>query len=296
MQTNQEPEKKQVHTVKSILDASINYLSAKKVFEPEVACRLILSRILSCKHLDLIYKHNNEMTEKQVEAIRRALRRLAAHEPVQYILGDVEFMGHIFKIDKRALIPRPETEVLVELVIKNEPVFAQGNASVLDIGTGSGCIPISLALAAPGNRFIGTDISPQAIELATENAIKLGVSDRVAFTCDDLSDILEPCSIDIVTSNPPYVTTEECYALLPHIKNYEPRTALDGGVDGLAILSSVVEDAACVLKTGGSIYLEIGLGQAKAVTSILQAMGFEKVKVAKDLTGRERIVTGKLSS
>jgi release factor glutamine methyltransferase len=191
------------------------------------------------------------------------------------------------------LIPRPETEELVTRVLK----FARsGNFSappfVVDVGTGSGCIILSLAKEMPQGVFLGIDISPEAISLASENASLCNLKDKVRFAvADGLDDFDEPGIIDIIVSNPPYIATEECKTLDSRVKDFEPMSALDGGPDGLDFYERLSSDAFNLLKPGGAVFFEIGNTQGEAVSNILFESGFENIAVEKDYAGHDRYVS-----
>ena len=282
-------------TVKAVLEAGAAYLAGKGLGQdPRHVTELLLARLLRCKRLELYLRFDAELTERHLEAMRRGIRRLAQGEPVQYVLGETEFMGRPFKVDRRVLIPRPETEELVQRVLDCAPVWAPEQPVAVDVGTGSGCIAVSLALARPAARVIGLDTSAEALEVARANAAALGVAERAVFAAAELSEVLEPETADAVVANLPYVTTAEYEALPIHIRGFEPRAALDGGPDGLGVIEGAVQDAAIALKPGGALFLEIGEKQAAAVTALLGDAGFENVTVQPDLAGRDRIVWGTL--
>lgn len=282
-----------IHTVGSILKASTDYLAARDVFEARKACELLMSRLLNCRPLELYVKFDNPLSEAHVDAMRRGVKRLGTGEPAQYIVGRVVFMQHVFAVDRRALIPRPETEFLVDAVLGCEAVWNVAKPAVIEIGTGSGCIIVSLALARPGGSYSAIDVSEEALTLAIANAGSLGAADRITFSRAALSDAVEPDSMDAIVANLPYVSTADWETLSPHIKNFEPRLALDGGPDGLAVIRDIVPDAWFALKPGGSIFLEIGADQGERVTRLLTDAEFGDVKVQKDLAGFDRVVSAR---
>jgi len=281
------------NTVSQILQSASGFLSSKGVSNPRHAVELLLSRLLGCKHLELALKSDNVLTEKQLAAMRRGVKRVAAGEPVQHVLGEAGFMGHTFKVDRRALIPRPETEVLVETVLKCDALWSAERPALVESGVGSGCVIISLALAKPDALYVGLDVSAEALELAKENAATLGVSDRIALAAGDMSDVVDPESLDAIVSNPPYIPTTEIDRLPVEIRDHEPRVALDGGPRGLSVVDALVQDAVICLKPGGFLFTEIGDGQAGPVTTMFGEAGFSDVAVEKDLAGRDRIVWGR---
>jgi release factor glutamine methyltransferase len=251
---------------------------------------LLLARLLGCKRLELPLAFDRTVSNAQAEAMRRGIKRVASGEPVQYVLGQTDFMGHTFLVDKRALIPRPETEVLVREVLACKDLWAQERPAILDLGTGSGCVVISLAREHPEAWYVGLDPSIEALSLARENAVALGVADGVAFSEGDVADVVEPETLDAVVANLPYVTRSEVDALPVHIREHEPRGALDGGVDGLVVLRDAIPDAAIVLKPGGRLFLEIGASQAAAVSALLQENGYIDIRVVRDLAGHDRVM------
>lgn len=273
-----------------VLTSGTDFLQARGVESPRIACELLLGRLLGRKRLELPLSFEQNLTEKQLEAMRRGIKRVAAGEPVQYVLGQAEFMGHAFTVDRRALIPRPETEVLVREVLNCMALWDVEMPAILDMGTGSGCIVVSLARERPHALYVGLDPSAEALSLAQENAMSLGVADRVAFAEGDVADVVEPETMDAVVANLPYVTTSECEALPIHIRDHEPRAALDGGPDGLDVFREAIPDAAIALKSKGTLFLEIGASQAQVVTTLLQENGYQDITVVQDLAGRDRVV------
>ncbi|NQU40336.1 MAG: peptide chain release factor N(5)-glutamine methyltransferase [Lentisphaerae bacterium] len=278
------------HTVKHILEVGPAFLTERGILEARLKCELLAARLLNCKRLDLYMRFDEVLGEPHLEAMRRGIKRLATGEPVQHILGEVDFRGHRIKVDRRALIPRPETEGLVQTLLDWPGLGDEG--CVVDIGTGTGCIIISLALARPTCRCIGLDISPDALALAKENAAALGVEARIQFSAEGLADCVEPESVDAIVANLPYIATAACETLPRDVRDHDPRLALDGGADGLDVIRDVVPDAAIVLRPGGGIFLEIGETQADAVRTMLRSEGFREIKVTQDLAGRDRVISG----
>lgn len=282
-------------TVGGLLAATEGYLSRKGTGQPpRRVAEWLLARLLRCKPLDLHLKRDQVLSEKMVEALRRGVKRVAAGEPVQYVVAETEFMGHTFKVDRRALIPRPETELLVEEVLNCPEVWRAAHPAIMDVGTGSGCILISLALARPQGLYVGLDLSPEAVALARENAQALGVQAKIGFAAADVAATVEPETVDAAVANLPYVETEEWEKLPRHIREHEPREALDGGPDGLRAIEGLVQDAAIVLKPGGRLFSEIGARQAERVRGMLSEAGFTDVRVRQDLAGLDRVVTAVL--
>lgn len=284
------------HQVGPVLRMSAQYLSDRQISDGRLLCEMLMARLLRVSRLALGQHSERELSAAQVEAMRRGLKRLSQHEPVQYVLGEVGFMDHVFKVDSRALIPRPETEVLVRYVLAKEDIWASDQPAIADIGTGTGCIVLSLAAARPGGHFLAFDVSAEALALAKENAVRLELADKVAFTDRELSDVVEPEMLDAIVANLPYITSSEMNELPANVREYEPIMALDGGADGLDVIRTVVADATIVLKNGGWIFLEIGERQGAAVQGLLEESGFENVELIRDLNQRDRIVVGQMPS
>ncbi len=281
-------------TVGSVVAAAAGYLGKKGVPDAEVAAALLMSRLLKCRRLALNLYKDQLISTTHLEAMRRGVKRVANGEPVQYVLGEWDFMGRTFRVDRRALIPRPETEVLVENALRNEQLWRKSRPVIVDIGTGCGCIAVTLALECPHGLYLGLDVSEEALSLARENAEIWNVADRVAFSCEDIADLAEPGSVDAVVANLPYIPSGEIDRLPVWIRDHEPRVALDGGPDGLSVIRDVVQDAALALKKDGFIFLEVGDGQSRRVSELLCETGFRSVTVVPDLSGKPRIVSAKL--
>jgi release factor glutamine methyltransferase len=283
-------------TVLDVLKAGTDYLAARKVEDARIACELLLARLLKCKRLELGLRHNQALDEPRLAAMRRGIKRVADGEPVQYVLGQVEFMGHAFKVDRRALIPRPETELLVERCLECESLWQRPKPGIADVGTGTGCIVISLAKARAHGLYVALDVSEEALALARENAAAHGLAQSVAFAHAELSDVAEPETFDAIVANPPYIRTADCEQLPVHIRDHEPRVALDGGPTGLAVVETIVGDAAIALRPGGFLFLEIGYDQGHAVRALLEQAGFAEITVHKDIAGLDRVVSAALAN
>jgi release factor glutamine methyltransferase len=282
-------------TVLHVLQTGATFLEGKKVETPRLVCELLLSRLLLCQRLELYLRYDEVLPEKLLDAMRRGIKRAATGEPVQYILGSTGFMDAIFKVDRRALIPRPETEELVRYILACESLWQHEAPAIVDVGTGSGCIVLSLAAEHSNGKYLAIDISEEALSLARENADSLKLAEHVHFVNADLADVVEPESMDAVVANLPYISTADCDQLASIVKDHEPRTALDGGPDGLDIIRSVVQDACIVLKNDGMLFLEIGEAQGAQVVALLKDCGFADVALIKDLSERDRIVSGRLA-
>ena len=274
---------------RDILRLGAEYLAGKGVPDAQVAAELLMARLLKCGRGFLSPHLDAAPDPRHVDAMRRGGRRLAAGEPVQYVLGEWDFRSLTVTCDRRALIPRPETEELVTRVLSFAKTYANPQPFVVDVGTGSGCIILSLACEMAGGVFLGTDVSPEAVSLAQENAVRCGLSGKVKFAvADGLDDFDEPQSIDILVSNPPYIATADCALLDPRIRDWEPTNALDGGVSGLDFYERLVGDAINVLKPGGGAFFEIGDGQGGALRKLFFDAGFDDIRIEKDYAGHDR--------
>jgi len=280
-------------TIQAALRQATAFLDKQDVADSRLAVEWLLSHALDCARLELHLRRNTALPPDICRLLDSQVNRLATNEPLQYVQGETEFMGHVFITDRRALIPRPETEQLVESVLACDALW-KTPAAIADVGTGSGCIVVSLALARPAENYYALDIAPATLDLARENAGRHGIRDRIRFTQGILLDSLPPASLDAVVSNPPYVRTGDWAELPPMIRNYEPRLALDGGPDGLAIVQPLITQARRTLKPGGRLFLEIGDGQAEAIAGLLNGNGFVDIAMRKDLAGKIRIATARL--
>jgi len=268
------------------------FLAKQKVPDARVVTELLAARLFKCGRLEL-YRHLDAIPDERiVDALRRGLQRVAKGEPVQYVLGQWDFRKLTLKVDRRALIPRPETEQLVDLVLKSAQVRANAKPLVVDVGTGTGCIVLSLASEMRDGVFVGLDISPEALTLAKENAALTGFEGRVLFAESDGCGEFDPASVDVLVSNPPYIPSHVVDGLEPHIRDHEPRLALDGGPDGLNVYRALLLDAVMVLKPGGGVFFEIGDEQGPAMRDMLEEYGFTDVAIIRDYSGRDRFATG----
>ena len=282
-----------------ILALGADYLAGKGVPDARVAAELLMARLLKCGRGFLSPHLAETPSERHLEAMRRGMARLAKGEPVQYVLGEWDFRLLTLTCDKRALIPRPETEELVTRVLGHLEARRKAGGeppAVVDVGTGSGCILLSLAKEFTGEAsFLGIDISPAAVALAGENAARCGLSDRVRFAvADGLDDFDEPETIDVLVSNPPYIPTADCATLDPRIREHEPMNALDGGPQGLDFYERLVGDALNLLKPGGAVFFEIGDGQGAALRKLFFDAGFEDIRIESDYAGHDRYASARL--
>ena len=288
---------------KEIIAKTVAYLDSKGVPDPEVCAELMAARLLKCGRGTLAPFLEKEAEEKRLEAMRRGMARLVKGEPLQYVLGEWDFRSLTLKCDRRALIPRPETEELVSRVLKylqfRHSTLAAPSSKlvVVDVGTGTGAIILSIAKEFKGDGvFLGTDVSEDAIALAKENAQLTGLAERVKFAvADGLEDFDEPECIDVIVSNPPYIESKVCDTLDPRVKDFEPRLALDGGATGLDFYERYLGDALNLLKPGGAVFFEIGENQGEALLRLFADYGFSNAKIEKDFAGHDRYASAILA-
>ncbi len=250
----------------------------------------MLSEILNCKRLDLYLKFDQPLKSNEVDKYREWIFRRGKFEPLQYITGKVEFYGITFRVTPDVLIPRPETEILVETILNDYK--NNGAVKVLDIGVGSGCIAISLAKNLAGCEVLGIDISEDAIRIAGENSNACEAVDKLKLIAGDIRHQSFQEQFDLIVSNPPYVSKNEFETLQKEIKEYEPSIAVTDQNDGLDFYRIISTRLDSLLKPAGKIYFEIGKDQASEVADILRENGISKIIVIKDLQGIERIITG----
>ncbi len=259
--------------------------------EAGLEAELLLMHVLDMDRARLYQRLLEPLTPEACETYRRLLARRATHEPLPYITGRREFFGLDFEVTPAALIPRPETETLVELVIAFVRASYPGQpVTIADIGTGSGVIAVSLAHELPLARVVASDTSPEAIALAQSNAERHDVAARIDFR---LGDLLEPLSgkVQIIAANPPYVTTAQWADAPPEIRVHEPRLALDGGADGLDVIRRLLRQAPARLAQGGALFCEIGAWQGDESRSLARAaFPSAHVNLAPDLAGRDRVL------
>jgi len=273
-----------------IVAKSDAYLTGKGVPDARVASELLAARLLHVGRGFLSGELEKEAPERCLEAMRRGMARLTKGEPLQYVLGEWDFRTLTLKCDRRALIPRPETEELVTRVLSFLRDGGGSKRLVVDVGTGTGAIILSLAKEFAGDAvFLGTDVSEEAVALAKENAVRCGLADRVKFAvADGLDDFDEPQSVDVIVSNPPYIESSVCETLDPRVRDFEPRLALDGGASGLDFYDRYLGDAVNLLKPGGAVFFEIGENQGEAVRQLMFDYGFDDIRIEKDDAGHDR--------
>lgn len=262
-------------------------LEQEKIRDAAVDAGYLLEYTCNLDRAAYLMRMNEEMPETAYHDFMSMIEKRAQHVPLQYITGQQEFYGYTFKVTPDVLIPRLDTEVLVETILGE----VTPGMSVLDLCTGSGCILISLLKQNPELIGTGSDISKAALNIAKENASALGV--RTSWLKSDMFEEIEGF-FDVIVSNPPYIPSLEIYDLDPEVRDFEPKGALDGDADGLKFYRVIAEESPKYLNPGGKLFLEIGCDQGEAVSGLLADAGFSKVQVKKDLAGLDRIVIGYL--
>ncbi|MGQ9799166.1 MAG: peptide chain release factor N(5)-glutamine methyltransferase [Ignavibacterium sp.] len=281
-------------TVLEALNLSTEYLTKKGIESARLNAELMLAHILNCKRLQLYLMFDRPLDENELSVYREFLARRAKREPLQYILGEVEFYNIKLKVNPDVLIPRPETELLVEKIIKD--FSDKSDFKFLDIGIGSGNISIALLVNLPVSAGIGIDISDSALALANYNAELNSVKDRLELIHLDIlkDDIQLLGKFDAVISNPPYVSSEDFEKLEPELKVYEPQIALTDFYNGLTFYRKIISIADDLLKENGKIYFEIGKGQSNDIKTLMENKRINNINIIKDYQGIDRIICGEL--
>lgn len=279
-----------IDTLGAVVDASAAYLGRHGMDDALVACEWLVAERLGIPRLELPLHRRDVLRQGILDRLRDDVVSLGRGEPLQYILGTADFRGHVFRCDPRALIPRPETEELVQLCLDEPSVAGLPAPRIADIGTGTGCIAISLALELPHARCVAVDRSADALALARENAALNGVAGRVEFIGGLGAAGLEPGSCDAIVTNPPYIPRGEIQSLPRNVRDHEPRIALDGGADGLDIARDIARDAVIALRKGGWIFYELGENQAHELVVFMEDLGFGSCSIHRDNAGVGRFV------
>jgi release factor glutamine methyltransferase len=324
-------------TVLEAIQKSTDFLAQKGVESPRLQTELLLAHLLKLPRMKLYLNFERVLTPAETDALREMIRRRSRREPLQHITGSTSFCGLEIAVNRHALVPRPETELLAEFGWKFLNQLSEGRAPrasnlmekesgasqssalrVLDFGTGSGCIAITLAVKCPAAKIIATDISADALALAGQNAGRHNVAERIEFLQGDGSELmsegrvprapnpddksefrgsqsspLRKMEFDLIISNPPYISSAEIATLQPEVRDFDPRIALDGGTDGLDFYRLIALQAAAFLKMGGKVMLEFGDGQAGAIRKIFENEKWIVESVGQDYSHRERILAAR---
>ena len=277
-----------METLLSILKKTTGYFEKFGIENPRLDAELLIAHVLHCKRMQLYLDFEKPMSEAVLDALRPLMKRRANREPLQYILGTESFMDFELKVDRRALIPRPETEELIEHITPREQQL-QGAIRILDLGTGTGAIAIALARAYSQATVIAADISSDTLDLARENIVALGLSDRIQLIQSDWYTNVKG-SFDLIVSNPPYLSEEELKTAAPEVSAHEPVGALVAGPKGMECIEVLIGQSPQYLKPGGAMYLETGAEQSNAIHGIVAALPALTCEILKDLSGKHRFV------
>jgi release factor glutamine methyltransferase len=278
-------------TVLELLQTTTAYFAKKGVEHPRLNIEHLLADTLGKKRIELYLEFDRSLTARELEPLREKVRRRADGEPLQHVLGHWDFFGRRFKTDRRALIPRPETELLVEAILKDSATCGKSANRLVDIGTGCGVLAVTFALERPEFEVAAVDLSDDALALARENAEALGVLERIAFRRADLLDQIEG-PFHWVVANLPYIPTADLEALPREVK-FDPVLALDGGKDGLTIIKRLIESISGKIAPNSMIALELGQGQAQQVRGFLADQNYRDISIRKDYQGVERLLIAK---
>lgn len=290
-------------TVLEAIQKSAGFLDRKGIESPRLQAELLLAHLLRMPRMKLYLNFERALTDAETNALRELVKRRATREPLQHIVGSTSFCGFEITVNRHALVPRPETELLAETGWKflAAPKPGEGGSTLnaqpstaFDFGTGTGCIAIALAAKVPAARITALEISPEALALARENALKNNVADRIEFLSGDgLATVPAGRSFDLVISNPPYIPSAEIATLEPEVKDFDPRAALDGGADGLEFYRRLAAGAGAFLKPDGKIMVEFGDGQADAIRKLFEDEKWIVEAVKEDYSQRARILIAK---
>ena len=306
-------------TVLEAIQKSTEFLAKKGVESPRLQTELLLAHLLKLPRMKLYLNFERTLTPPETDTLRELVKRRGQHEPLQHITGSTSFCGFEIAVNRHVLIPRPETEMLAELGWNFLSTLNPQPSIVLDFGTGSGCIAIALAAKCPSAKIVATDVSPEALALAKDNAARNKVTERIEFLQSDgfaaldsegrvprapsikdgdggsQSSPLRKMEFDLIISNPPYIPSAEIAALQPEVRDFDPRGALDGGIDGLDFYRRLAANAKPFLKPGGTIMLEFGDGQADAIQTIFETEKWIVEAVREDYSQRQRIFIASLN-
>lgn len=286
-----------IWTIQKLLNWTTEYLTNKGVDSPRLSAELLISHVTGLKRIELYTQFDKQVPQQQLDKLHEYVKRAGLQEPVAYLTGKTEFYSLELDITSDCLIPRPETELLVQRAIE----FLRtryGTQYVCDLCTGSGCIAVAIANNFPDVHIIATDISAAALEVAARNVEKHKLNEHVQLLCGDLFEpIIQQLDVkqfDLIVCNPPYVSTTEYEKLDKNVKDYEPQSALLAGEDGLDVYRKIIEKVDVFLKSGASLMLEIGYAQGPAIRELLEQTGFlAEIKIEKDFHNNDRIIMAK---
>ncbi|HEY3932900.1 MAG TPA: peptide chain release factor N(5)-glutamine methyltransferase [Verrucomicrobiae bacterium] len=293
-------------TVLEAIQKSAEFLGKKNVESPRLQVELLLAYLLKMPRMKLYLNFERVLSPAETDSLREFIKRRSQREPLQHIVGSTSFCGYEITVNRYALVPRPETEILAELgwqFLNSRADLLVGQdaqqcvpTSVLDFGTGTGCIAIALTAKCPNSKIIATDISADALALAKENAARNNVVERIEFLQGDgFTTLPKSAPFDLIISNPPYIPSAEIETLDPEVRDFDPRAALDGGADGLDFYRKIATEAKLFLKPDGKIMLEFGDGQAGTICKIFENEKWIVEAVKEDYSQRARILIALLN-
>jgi release factor glutamine methyltransferase len=287
-----EPAEADSWTIRRVIAWAADDLKKRGMPSPRLDVELLLGHVLKITRIGLVIDADRPLSKEELATYRARHMRRRAGEPIAYLLGAREFYGREFRVDKRVLIPRPDTESLIEVALERTRPLSL-SARVLDLCTGSGCVAITIARERPTMRVTAADLSPGALAVARENSIRLGAA-TIGLVQSDLFAAFDPARdrFDLITANPPYIADAEIPTLAVDIHKFEPRLALAGGEDGLDLVRRILADAPRFLAPGGVLAMEIGAGQSPEVIELFAGAGFEDISARRDYGGHERVVSG----
>jgi release factor glutamine methyltransferase len=287
------PSQADAWTIEAVLRWATDDFRARGIETPRLDAELLLAHALSSSRVQLVVDPRRPLAPDELARFREFVKRRRAHEPTAYIRGYREFYGRVFRVDGRVLVPRPDTEVLVEVALARTRAVSMC-ARALDLCTGSGCVAVTLARERPTSAVVATDVSEGALAVARANALRLGAYNVTFLKSDLFGSELPFARFDLVTANVPYVPSDEIRTLAADVKDFEPLLALDGGDDGLRPMRDVIAAAPSHLRRGGVLAVEVGKGQAPRVVELFERAGLTHVQVARDYARVERVVSAVL--
>jgi release factor glutamine methyltransferase len=283
-------------TVLEVIQRSTEFLAKKEVDSPRLQVELLLAHVLKMPRMKLYLNFDRTLQPAELDALREMVKRRGNREPLQHIVGSTSFCGLEIAVNRHVLIPRPETELLAERAWKFAATVTGSAPKVLDLCTGSGCLAIAVAENCAKAEIYATDISPEALAVARDNASRNNLSSRVQFFEGDcFAPLPEKIQFDLIVSNPPYIPSSEIETLQTEVRDHDPRLALDGGADGLEFYRKIAGEAKRFLSANAQIMLEFGDGQATAIRGIFETQGWNVLGVEQDFTGKERMLIAALS-
>lgn len=278
-------------TVLEVIQRSSDFLARKGVESPRLHIELLLAHVLQMPRMKLYLNFDRVLEVAELDTLRALVKRRAEREPLQHIVGSTSFCGLEMTVNRDVLVPRPETELLAEFAWKFLATLAPNPATVLDFGTGSGCLAIAIANHAPTAVVHALDVSPAALVVARQNAARHGVTERISFhEGDGLAAVPGGLTFHLIVSNPPYIPSAEIETLEPEVRDHDPRLALDGGADGLNFYRRLAEQAPGALRPGGRLMMEFGDGQEEKLPALFAAPTWQIEAVEKDYSTRPRIL------